>query len=48
VHADLNSTIPPSPVQVTMIFRAIYYARERRALLAHISGYTERRSSSSI
>jgi SAM-dependent methyltransferase len=43
VHADLNEYVPPSPVQVTMIFRAIYYARERRAFLAHISGYTEKK-----
>jgi SAM-dependent methyltransferase len=43
VQADLNEYAPPAPVQVTMIFRAIYYARERRALLAHISGYTEKK-----
>jgi SAM-dependent methyltransferase len=43
VQADLNEYAPPSPVQVTMIFRAIYYARDRRALLAHISGYTEKK-----
>ena len=43
VQADLNDYAPPAPVQVTMIFRAIYYARDRRALLAHIAGYTEKK-----
>jgi SAM-dependent methyltransferase len=43
VQADLNDYVPPSPVQVTMIFRAIYYARERRALLTQIAGYTEKK-----
>jgi hypothetical protein len=28
-------------VQATTIFRAIYYARDRRTLLEHIAGYTE-------
>jgi SAM-dependent methyltransferase len=41
VCADLNDYVPPAPVQATAIFRAIYYARERRALLSHIAGYTE-------
>jgi SAM-dependent methyltransferase len=43
VQADLNDYVPPSPVQVTVIFRAIYYARDRRALLTQIAGYTEKK-----
>jgi SAM-dependent methyltransferase len=39
--ADLNDYAPPGPVQATTIFRAIYYARDRRALLERIAGYTE-------
>lgn len=41
VNADLNEYTPAEPVQATTIFRAIYYARDRRALLASIAGYTE-------
>jgi SAM-dependent methyltransferase len=41
VRADLNDYEPEEPVQATTIFRAIYYARDRRALLARIAGYTE-------
>ncbi|MEP6813787.1 MAG: class I SAM-dependent methyltransferase [Actinomycetota bacterium] len=40
-RADLNDYAPPEPVQATTIFRAIYYARDRRALLERIAGYTE-------
>jgi SAM-dependent methyltransferase len=39
VHADLNEYLPPDPVAATTIFRAIYYARDRRALLERIAGY---------
>jgi SAM-dependent methyltransferase len=41
--ADLNDYEPPQPVQATLIFRAIYYARDRRALFERIAGYTERK-----
>src|SRR5258707_3126458 len=41
VQADLNEYEPPEQVQATTIFRAIYYARDRRALLTRIAGYTE-------
>jgi SAM-dependent methyltransferase len=41
VCADLNDYEPPQPVQATTIFRAIYYARDRRTLLERIGGYTE-------
>lgn len=37
---DLNDYVPPEPVHATTIFRAIYYASDRRALLARIAGYT--------
>ena len=40
VLADLNDYAPPAPVHATTIFRAIYYARDRRALLQHVAGYT--------
>jgi SAM-dependent methyltransferase len=43
VRADLNAYEPAQPVQATTIFRAIYYARNRRALLERIAGYTERK-----
>lgn len=41
VCADLNDYVPPAPVQATVIFRAIYYSRDRRALLQKIADYTE-------
>ena len=43
VHADLNEYEPLHTVQVTTIFRAIYYARDRRRLFERIAGYTERK-----
>ena len=43
VHADLNDYEPPEPVQATTIFRAVYYARDRRALFMRIRSYTERK-----
>jgi SAM-dependent methyltransferase len=43
VEADLNDFEPAEPVQATTIFRAIYYARDRRALLTRIGGYTEKK-----
>ena len=43
VHADLNEYVPPEPVAATTIFRAIYYARDRRALLERIGGYTSKK-----
>jgi SAM-dependent methyltransferase len=43
VQADLNDYEPPEPVQATTIFRAVYYARDRRALFMHIRSYTERK-----
>jgi SAM-dependent methyltransferase len=43
VLADLNDYAPAEPAQATTIFRAIYYARERRELLEHIAGYTTKK-----
>ena len=38
--ADLNDYEPPSPVACTACFRAVYYARDRRAFFGHIAEYT--------
>jgi SAM-dependent methyltransferase len=43
VVADLNDYEPPQRVQATTIFRAIYYARDRRAFFERIASYTERK-----
>jgi SAM-dependent methyltransferase len=43
VEADLNAYVPPAPVEATTIFRAIYYATDRRALLERVAGYTTRK-----
>ena len=43
VLADLNDYAPVDPVEATTIFRAIYYAHDRRALFARIRGYTVRK-----
>jgi len=43
IAADLNVYEPPEPVEATTIFRAIYYAADRRALLERIAGYTTRK-----
>jgi hypothetical protein len=37
---DLNDYAPPAPVAATTVFRAIYYARDRRAFFARAAGYT--------
>ena len=37
---DLNGYVPPAPVAATTVFRAIYYARDRRAFFAHVREYT--------
>ncbi|HXR11639.1 MAG TPA: class I SAM-dependent methyltransferase [Gaiellaceae bacterium] len=43
VQADLNEYVPARPVQATTLFRALYYAVDRRALFAHVGAYTERK-----
>jgi SAM-dependent methyltransferase len=40
---DLNSFAPAEPVAATTVFRAIYYARDRRAFFTHVAGFTERK-----
>ena len=40
---DLNEYVPPHPVAATTVFRAIYYARDRRAFFEHVLGYTRRK-----
>jgi hypothetical protein len=40
---DLNDYVPPGPVAATTVFRAIYYARDRRAFFRHASAFTEKK-----
>jgi SAM-dependent methyltransferase len=37
---DLNEYAPQEPVAATTLFRAIYYARDRRAFFEHVRRYT--------
>ena len=39
-QGDLNDYLPASSVAATTVFRAIYYARDRRAFFAHAREYT--------
>jgi SAM-dependent methyltransferase len=39
-HGDIDEAAPPGPVAATTVFRAIYYARDRRAFFAHARDYT--------
>ena len=39
-QGDLNHYVPLEPVAATTVFRAIYYARDRRAFFAHAREYT--------
>jgi SAM-dependent methyltransferase len=41
--ADLNDYEPPEPVAATTCFRAIYYARDRRAFFRRVADYTEKK-----
>jgi SAM-dependent methyltransferase len=46
VHAefgDLNEYEPQEPVAATLCFRAIYYARDRRAFFERVARYTEKK-----
>jgi SAM-dependent methyltransferase len=43
VEADLNDYAPPDSVAATTLFRAIYYARDRRAFFRRVADYTERK-----
>ena len=40
---DLNDYVPPAPVAATTVFRAIYYARDRRDFFRHVSEYTQKK-----
>ena len=40
---DLNEYVPPAPVAATTVFRAIYYARDRRAFFRHVAAFTEKK-----
>jgi SAM-dependent methyltransferase len=42
-RGDLNDYVPPDPVAATTIFRAIYYARDRRELFGRVHEYTEKK-----
>jgi Methyltransferase domain len=42
-EGDLNVYTPPAPAQATTCFRAIYYARDRRAFVRHVASYTEKK-----
>jgi SAM-dependent methyltransferase len=37
---DMNDYEPPGPVATTTVFRAIYYARDRRAFLCRVASFT--------
>jgi SAM-dependent methyltransferase len=43
VHADLNDFTADRPAAATTLFRALYYARDRRAFFGHVAGYTTRK-----
>jgi len=38
---DLNDYVPAERVAAVTVFRAIYYARDRRAFFRHVAAYTE-------
>ena len=42
-EGDLNGFAPPESVEATTCFRAIYYARDRRAFLERVAGYTQKK-----
>ena len=37
---DLNDFVPPEPVAATTVFRAIYYANDRRAFFERVAAFT--------
>ena len=43
VAGDLNDYVPPDRVAATTVFRAIYYARDRAAFVAHAATYTDKK-----
>ena len=40
---DLNVYVPPQAVAATTVFRAIYYAQDRRAFFRHVASYTQKK-----
>jgi hypothetical protein len=42
-HADLNDFTPDRPAAATTLFRALYYAHDRRAFLRHVASYTQKK-----
>ena len=40
---DLNEYVPPAPVAATTVFRAIYYAHDRRMFFGHVAAFTEKK-----
>ncbi len=40
---DLNEYVPPARVAATTVFRAIYYAKDRRAFFGHVAAFTEKK-----
>jgi len=40
---DLNEYAPPGPVAATTLFRAMYYAHDRRAFFEHVCRYTRKK-----
>jgi SAM-dependent methyltransferase len=40
---DLDAYSPPAPVAVTTVFRAIYYATDRRAFFERVASFTARK-----
>jgi hypothetical protein len=40
---DLNEYVPPAPVAATTLFRAIYYADDRRTFFRHVAAFTEKK-----
>jgi SAM-dependent methyltransferase len=39
-QGDLDGYLPPAPVAATTVFRAIYYARDRKAFFERVAGFT--------
>ena len=42
-QGDLDDYVPPEPVAATTVFRAIYYASDRRAFFRHVAGFTDKK-----
>jgi SAM-dependent methyltransferase len=40
---DLNEYVPPAPVAATTVFRAIYYASDRRVFFRHVAAFTQKK-----